>query len=197
MDESTQCFLSLLIVLLYHLHVSLRTALSFYHGAALRPLFATDASLSGPLPPQGACGFSSAADTNRIRDDILPGWRGLSWSNWDGSRRDAGTEEAPLYVPLMWIFVLRFQQNYNWIDSVEDLVSARCPQSEISFTVIEKISRTFCIVNVQPVFHTFPLATLLESYICEAWSCLFQKHSKHVFISHTCDMYVINFIYKI
>ena len=45
-----------------------------------------DASLMGPSP-QGACGFSSAADTNRIRDDILPGWRGLSWSNWDGGQR--------------------------------------------------------------------------------------------------------------
>lgn len=33
---------------------------------------AADASLVGPSP-HGACGFSSAADTNRIRDDILPG----------------------------------------------------------------------------------------------------------------------------
>lgn len=52
--------------------------LDFYHHAAVLtawagPLSATDASLSGPSPPQGACGFSSAADTNRIRDDILPG----------------------------------------------------------------------------------------------------------------------------
>lgn len=58
--------------------------------ALLQP---TDASLSGPSP-QGACGFSSAADTNRIRDDILPGWRGLSWSNWDGGRRHTGLEEG-------------------------------------------------------------------------------------------------------
>lgn len=56
-------------------------------GLAWSPLLEpTDASLSGPSP-QGACGFSSAADTNRIRNDILPGWMGLSWSNWDGCRR--------------------------------------------------------------------------------------------------------------
>lgn len=35
-------------------------------------LVAADASLVGPSP-HGARGFSSAADTNRIRDDILPG----------------------------------------------------------------------------------------------------------------------------
>lgn len=135
--------------------------LGFYHGAARWPLWpaslATDASLSGPSPPQGACGFSSAADTNRIRDDILPGWRGLSWSNWDGSRRDAGMEEAPLYVPLICIFVLWFQQNYNWIDSVavEMQQVPDVPQSEFSSIVI-KISRSFCgVFGMQPV-HIIP-----------------------------------------
>lgn len=57
-------------------HVSYGLQLDYYQRATLTSVqsapFATDASHSGPLP-QGACGFSSAADTNRIRDDILPG----------------------------------------------------------------------------------------------------------------------------
>lgn len=59
----------------------------------VRPV-ATYASLSGPSP-QRACGLSSAADTNRIRDDILPGWRGLSWSKWDGVSKDAKLQRVP------------------------------------------------------------------------------------------------------
>lgn len=141
-----------------------------------RPLFATDASLSGPSPLHGACGFSSAADTNRIRDDILPGWRGLSWSNWDGSRRDAGMEEAPLYVPLMWIFVLWFWQNYNWIDCVAVKIKWVPDVPKVKFPSWLLKYPGLCVKLMCNLFTLFPLVTLLEGYICEAWLCLFQKN---------------------